>query len=216
MRARNRYHVASVLACALLVPACAGKLAGDESRYRVDPSEFGCAPALFQQRCADSFCHDSVAPTGGLDLESFGYRSRLVGVHASDPECKDRLLVDPAAPEKSFLLEKVSLSAPHCGEQMPLSGEPLSPTELACIRGFIDELVHRDGGEMPGPGRDASLPRDDASVTGRDASSPPPVQRPDSGSAHPPDTGAPGAGPSEAGAPGPFVDAQVDGSGGAG
>lgn len=142
------------LASPALLGSCAGRLADDESAYRVDRAELGCATDLFQQRCSSEYCHDSQSPTGHLDLRSLGYRSRLVGVPASDPGCEDRLLVDPGAPASSFLLEKLSKDQPQCGERMPLSGEPISEGELECVEAWIGHLLDADGGIFGGTDAD--------------------------------------------------------------
>lgn len=144
--------------------SCAGELEGGPSRYRVDSTEVGCATDLFAEKCANAYCHDSSDPTGGLDLASFGYRDRLVDVAPSDPDCKDRKLIDPVHSERSFLLEKLEKSAPQCGDQMPLSGEPPSPDELACVREWVNALVGNDGGSPGLTYPDSGAPADAATA----------------------------------------------------
>jgi hypothetical protein len=159
---------ALVLAFALpaVSSSCAGKLRGDPASYQVSRSTSGTCDAIpvFTRHCATAACHVGDNATGGLDLSAAGIESRLVGVKSQSNGCQDRLLIDPSAPDKSFLLEKIDERMPSCGVRMPLVGD-LSAEERACIHTWVLSLVASDGGDAGHSGRTGS---GDASV--RDAS----------------------------------------------
>ncbi|MBM4363635.1 MAG: nucleotide-binding protein, partial [Deltaproteobacteria bacterium] len=91
---------------------------------------------LFLERCSGGVCHHSgPSPARGLDLLSPAPAIRMVGVAST---CGDRLLIDPAAPDESFLLVKVREDAPGCeGARMPNGGDPLAPAEIACLEAWV-------------------------------------------------------------------------------
>jgi hypothetical protein len=84
--------------------------------------------------CVGGICHHA-GPTQAahLDLLSPCVADRLVGVVST---CNGRLLVDPAAPEQSFLLEKLEHDMPRCGESMPYDNHLPAP-QLDCMRRWI-------------------------------------------------------------------------------
>ena len=51
------------------------------------------------------------------------------------------MLIDPANPEQSFLIEKLTKSNPQCGEQMPNSKFRATATEIACVKLWVQSLV---------------------------------------------------------------------------
>jgi hypothetical protein len=134
----------AALAFALAWPwlgACPGQLE-DPERFRggiVSCDELDVALDLLAPRCGGDACHGvpDTSPAAGLDLESPGIEGRLVGVESA---CDDRLLIDPADPEGSYLLEKL-YPQPSCGAQMPLGGEALSAQELDCVHGWVSGLA---------------------------------------------------------------------------
>ena len=68
----------------------------------------------------------------GLDLESPGVQSRLVGMCAQG----GGLLIDPAEPSRSVLYEKLTPTPPF-GARMPLGKAPLDPVTLACVLAWV-------------------------------------------------------------------------------
>jgi len=71
---------------------------------------------IFALSCTFSKCHSATQQAAGLDLTGDSY-SRLVGVSAKqNPSWK---LVDPGAPEQSWLWHKVVGNPPSIGNQMP-------------------------------------------------------------------------------------------------
>jgi hypothetical protein len=135
-----------VFALALVVAAagCPGSLA--------DPARFTatCADVPTQilvARCATAGCHDAADRAGALDLESAHVSVRLVGVAATGGE---GLLIDPANPDGSVLVRKLT-AAPPFGRQDP-PGAPLEPATLDCIRDWVRSVAKSctpDGGTCP-------------------------------------------------------------------
>ena len=95
-------------------------------------------PAVFAAKCAGSGCHGATSPALGLDLVSVGVAERVLDVPAVG--CTSRVLVDSADPSASFLLEKVTETAPECGGRMPLLTVPLTTAEQDEIRTWIEGL----------------------------------------------------------------------------
>ena len=129
-----------LIAAALVLYSCPGTLD--------NPEDFGdggiCRKSidvpkdLFIPTCGNAICHDADMPAGELDLATeAGLIAELVGHPASG--CAERLRIDPDAPEKSLLLEKLSEDRPECGERMPL-GDKLPLDTIACVRDWIIEV----------------------------------------------------------------------------
>jgi hypothetical protein len=93
---------------------------------------------LLKPRCADTICH-ATAAQNPLDLEASGLPQRLIGQEAS-MLCADHQYINMDAPEESLILTKLETPAP-CGAPMPLTGNPLTTAEKACILTYIEELA---------------------------------------------------------------------------
>jgi len=88
---------------------------------------------VFIPSCGGSGCHGKTAPQQGLDLESAGVATRLLG--KSGMECP-AVLADPANPEGSLIYTKL-LPSPSCGAQMPFARPPLPAADIACVKAWI-------------------------------------------------------------------------------
>ncbi|WP_437930812.1 hypothetical protein WMF37_16835 [Sorangium sp. So ce291] len=100
----------------------------------------GCAeaPALVTAKCATAGCHDANSKQAGLSLAS-GWENTVRG-QASACGGGASVLV-PGDPEASTVYTKVTPDPP-CNNRMPLGApQPLSDTEIACIRDFITALT---------------------------------------------------------------------------
>jgi hypothetical protein len=116
---------------AFLDAARAGDLAADASL-----SEAGNCPdvprSVFIPSCTTVGCHDAQTKTQGLDLQSPGVASRLVGVPATEGP---GLLIDPSAPSSSVLYLKLTPKPPF-GARMPLVGR-LDDATIACVLAWV-------------------------------------------------------------------------------
>ena len=134
---------------------------------------------IFDQSCAFGSCHAGNTPAAKLDLNSAAVCSKLV-LHTS---ClfPNKMLVVPAKPEASFLLDKLrgtTLSSPpatSCAETnqpMPFGATPLSAGKLAQVEQWIaagascGSVVPMDAG-IDAPPIDAAIgpPADVVAVT---------------------------------------------------
>lgn len=92
---------------------------------------------LLAAQCATSGCHDDTERAGALSLvPDEGLPERLRGVYAT--QLRSRLLVDPQAPDASYLMCKIT---PGCEERafdpMPQGRAALSDEERAVVRAWI-------------------------------------------------------------------------------
>ena len=93
--------------------------------------------AVFTPRCALSGCHVGTSAPFGLVLSSAGASaSSLVGVPAGEKPTLDRVAPSDAA--NSYLYWKLSGNPNIGGEQMPLTGGPLSDSDLALVASWIN------------------------------------------------------------------------------
>jgi hypothetical protein len=101
-----------------------------------------CDPTpIFAESCANIVCHDSDSPAAGLDLSGTDVGARLVNKPSSDTNCSDRVIIDPATPGNSFILEKLNFMDPQCGAQMPPLGTTLPMAELTCIAEWVESVA---------------------------------------------------------------------------
>lgn len=122
--------------------ACAGDLENPERFLDGGQLSSTCSPGvdgvaeILEASCTASGCHGAYAPNVAPDLASPGIATRLVDVTSQG--CTDRVLVDSANPQDSYLLEKLRPD-PSCGNQMPLGGT-LSEDDIACVEQWVEGL----------------------------------------------------------------------------
>ncbi|MEM9489539.1 MAG: hypothetical protein AAGC55_10370, partial [Myxococcota bacterium] len=92
---------------------------------------------LLRVSCATAACHDSDAPSVGLDLLAPEVAGRLSNVESAI--CAGQIFIVPGDASSSYLLDKV-MDAPSCGVRMPIGGAPLSDEEINCLTDWIDGL----------------------------------------------------------------------------
>jgi hypothetical protein len=95
---------------------------------------------IFTPRCATQFCHSQQTKSGNLVLVEGAAFANLVGVMPTIEAARTAgmLRVDPAHPDNSFLLRKLTApSSGTFGSRMPLIGDPLSDEEVGLIRAWI-------------------------------------------------------------------------------
>ncbi len=137
-------RAAAVLALGFTAAAstagCPGTL-DDKERFLVGGGGQGggCGDVpsqLIAARCATSGCHDAESPAANLDLTAdAALAERLVGVEG---QCGG-LLVDRDDPGASLMFTKC-LPTNACASRMPLTGEPLTADEEACLLAWVSSL----------------------------------------------------------------------------
>jgi hypothetical protein len=121
---------------------CPGTL-DDPGRFELDGGEAsagdggdaGCIDVptgVFAKICATAGCHSSTDMIQGLDLQSPGVASRVVGVCARG----GGTLADPSNPSHSVIYTKLGPTPPF-GSRMPLGMTPLDGATLACVLAWI-------------------------------------------------------------------------------
>ena len=96
--------------------------------------------AIFDTTCATIGCHSGMFPSNALNLESGMSYGQLVNEPAFNfPAQQAGLLrVKPGDPDNSFLIIKLTLTAPsNYGSPMPSGQPPLSPAQVQLIRDWI-------------------------------------------------------------------------------
>lgn len=87
---------------------------------------------IFSSRCTS--CHTGGAPPAGLPLTTGNSFGALVGVTSTQVGTLQR--VNAGDPDTSYLVDKIE-GTHTVGVQMPPSGGPLTPTQIALIRDWI-------------------------------------------------------------------------------
>jgi hypothetical protein len=153
--------------------ACVGCPANLEDPGRFSDAAGACPDVpqeVFVKVCSTPGCHSTVDKMLGLDLQSPGVASRLIGVRAVGGT---GLLIDPSNPTTSVLYTKLTPNPPF-GVRMPFTRPPLDDATIACVLQWITSQVG-DAGSDDGSAEDASpgdgSQSDDASppATGLDA-----------------------------------------------
>lgn len=106
---------------------------------------------IFSAICAE--CHAGGNAPMGLQLGS-GSAAALVG--RSSQEKPEILLVKPGDPENSYLVHKIEGRAGIVGKRMPRDLPPLSPGQIALVRGWVTAL----GSAVPADTSKGGNPKD--------------------------------------------------------
>lgn len=138
---------AGLLIAAAALAGCPPGLSEPERFQSECPSGYS-VESMMRDKCSGSGCHSGAAPAAGLDLVSAGAFARMYGKASSCGEA----LISPAGAEQSLLLQKVDGTA-TCGARMPLGGDPLEDTDVACVKAWITDGI--DGWTGPVPIGDA-------------------------------------------------------------
>ena len=145
-RARGFVVVLATVTLSLVVAGCSStdSPAADSG---VDSGSTTCdlagVEALFTAKCAFAGCHDGTATTAsGLSLKAGAdLATRLLGVmpsSATSQSCgtvNKAYLIAHATPATGLLIDKLTMSSPPCGAQMPYGGV-LPAAELACVKSW--------------------------------------------------------------------------------
>jgi hypothetical protein len=147
---RDMMRFAGFACVAALAAGChSATSAGGPLSATCQPTTDSIQQTIFAPKCAGPGCHGTVAPSLSLDLVSPGVIERLAGAMANG--CGNEVLVVPGAPDRSYLIEKLALDPPTCGERMPQGSPALSAEDLTCLRDWIAALppVDPDAGTVP-------------------------------------------------------------------
>jgi hypothetical protein len=93
---------------------------------------------IFKDNCGISVCHSGKNASAGLNLEPANLPASVVGV--ASREKPDLRIVDPAAPEKSYLLAKIKGEPGLVGKRMPANRNPLPDEEIRQVEEWIISL----------------------------------------------------------------------------
>jgi hypothetical protein len=122
---------------------CTGQITPVDPAWSCPSTTEALQTQILQPSCGTTGCHGSSAPAMGLDLVSAGLESRLVDVSSNG--C-GQILVTPGDPGSSYLVQKLTQSAPTCGDPMPLGGQRLPQQQLSCIDAWITSMRSFMGG----------------------------------------------------------------------
>ncbi len=89
---------------------------------------------LFVKKCA--VCHKGKTPPRGLSWEAGNIAAAIDAPSREVPSLK---IIDPVAPENSYLLKKVEGRQGIAGKSMP-PGKPLEEAEIATLKAWIEGL----------------------------------------------------------------------------
>jgi hypothetical protein len=94
--------------------------------------------SIIKHSCGVSGCHSGKYPAAGLSLEPDRFPASVVGV--ASQEKPGSLVVDAAAPEKSYLLAKIKGEPGIVGKRMPANRDPLTDEQIGLIEKWIKGL----------------------------------------------------------------------------
>lgn len=123
--------------------ACAGDGTGlgpDGNTLPTATTLSGDVQPIFTANCALSGCHAGAAPQLGQNLSAGNAYTSIVNV--ASVEVPSLLRVEPGDPDNSYLVHKIEGTAASVGgvdTRMPLGNPPLSASEIATIRAWIEE-----------------------------------------------------------------------------
>ncbi len=148
-RRRSSRRPAVLVICAAVVAA-----AWAQTSFFPKPVE-----AVVKNHCLEVGCHAGRYPAAGVSLDP-----DLAGLAAFDRPAQTNpsfKIIDPAEPEKSYLLMKLRGSAGIEGGRMPLRRDPLSEAEIKTIADWLAFLKSKTETAQRLPGGDLRLSQGD-------------------------------------------------------
>ncbi|MGB7295850.1 MAG: DUF5777 family beta-barrel protein [Candidatus Aminicenantales bacterium] len=115
---------------------------------------------IIKQNCSVSGCHSGKYPAANMSLEQDKFPASVVDVASLEvPELK---IVEPASPEKSYLIRKVKGGPGIVGKRMPANRDPLTEEQIGQLEEWIRSLTAGPAGLSgaqiePGPLRGPHL-----------------------------------------------------------
>lgn len=137
-------QAALVFACVALVAGCAGDgpasspspTPGSTQTPGTGPTIDAVQNQIFNVYCLTSGCHNAADNQAMLNLEPGASWSNLVNVEATEAAEPGQLLVQPFAPDNSFLITKL-VDPMGQGSRMPQGGPFLSENQINMVREWI-------------------------------------------------------------------------------
>lgn len=121
-----------------------------QQEVRVDRGELEQEVAeILQGSCARTGCHAGANAQMGLSLQEADFVAQTVDV--SSRERPGTELVEPGAPDSSYLVQKIRGDAGITGARMPMTGSPLTDSQIATIEQWVRDLEGREVEGGPGP-----------------------------------------------------------------
>ncbi len=142
---------ARVAATVLVARAVAG-CAGDGPPPNQPGSAFDrLQRQIFNRNCLPAGCHNASSRSGNMDLSEGAAYDQLVGRVPDNAAAREAglLRVAPFAPERSFILIKLTAPGPGEGSRMPLGAGPLSSADIELIRAWILDGAPRGEAGIP-------------------------------------------------------------------
>jgi hypothetical protein len=103
---------------------------------------------VLKANCLAAGCHTGKYPAVNLNLEPENAQASLFDRPSlTHPDFK---LIDPSAPEKSYILMKLRGAAGIAGQRMPLNRDPLAEKDLNAIADWVSGLKERKAGNGSG------------------------------------------------------------------
>jgi hypothetical protein len=114
---------------------------------------------IIRQNCSVSGCHSGKYPAANMSFELDHFPASIINTPSLEvPELK---IVDPAAPEKSYLIMKVRGEPGIVGKRMPANRDPLTEQQILELEDWIRSLKPEPPASLtpgePGPYRGPSL-----------------------------------------------------------
>jgi mono/diheme cytochrome c family protein len=130
----------------VLIAGLGAGLCGCPAAPDADPKNVSFAQdvqPIFTADCAGCHSPGGFAQAAGITLDlTAGNAFDSLAEHSEADHADDAggraALVVPGDAESSFLFDKISSASPASGERMPLLGFPLSDSQIATIRDWID------------------------------------------------------------------------------
>lgn len=97
---------------------------------------------VFTASCVFSSCHSALSQAGGLSLAPGTAYGSLVNVAATGPTGRTRVV--PGDLSGSYLIDKLTLTAPAVGGRMPLGGDPVDAAQLKVVKDWISAGAKND------------------------------------------------------------------------
>ena len=92
---------------------------------------------IFDRNCALSGCHATDSASGDMILDADKSYANLVNVVSSEVAPDKRVV--PGNSGVSYIIEKLTQTAPRSGDRMPLGGDPLPDDQINIIKKWIDD-----------------------------------------------------------------------------